>query len=211
MRCKAAVLALVIACLVLSACGGETAPPLTTGSPEPAPTATITALATEPPPATPEVPLTPEAGLQAYLEENFTKLETAFGDTAFTFKVVASTSADLPYDYWIQVEYDWAFFYNVQYGNSITGVATQSSQVVGRLRAHQDKLARAAMAKMPGKKLYGGYYYTWYPDPADKTKMSVGRYFSWANYKPASLTGKYADSSISELIWDSSADGSLLR
>jgi hypothetical protein len=107
------VLALLIACLVLSACGGETAPPLTTGSPEPAPTATITVPATEPPPATPEVLLTPEAGLQAYLEKNFTKLETPFGDTAFTFKVVASTSADLPYDYWIQVEYDWAFFYYI--------------------------------------------------------------------------------------------------
>jgi hypothetical protein len=209
MRCKTAVLALVIACLVLSACSGETAPPLTTGGLEtvtvPPPTTQVTT------PAPVETKLTPEASLQAYLEENFTKLETIYGPTTFTFKVVASTSADLPYDYWIQVEYDWGFFYAVQYGYSDTAVVTQSTQAVGQLRAHQDKLARAAMAKMPGKKLYGGYYYTWFPDPADKTKISVGRYFSWANYKPASLTGKYADSSISALIWDSSADGSLLR
>jgi hypothetical protein len=211
MKWKAMVFALLVACLVLSACGGEATPPLTTGSPQPAPTATTTAPTSEPPPATPQVPLTPEAGLQAYLEENFTKLETIFGYTTFAFKVVSNTSADLPYDYWIQVEYDWAFFYNVQYANNQNMVGTQATQAVGQLRGYMDKLARAAMAKMPGKKLFGGYYYAWYPDPADKTKMSVGRYFSWANYVPAALTGSYADAKIADLTWDSSADGSLLR
>jgi len=90
-------------------------------------------------------------------------------------------------------------------------VATLNSQVVGQLRAHQDKLARAVIARMPGKKIYGGYYLAWYADPADKTKLSTQQYFSWANYSSPKLTGSYADTRITDLTWDSSADGSLLR
>lgn len=153
--------------------------------------------------------ITSKAGLQSFLEENFATLNTSLGLTHFTFYVDYNDTINYPYDYWIQVEYDFNFFYDLKYSNKIS--TEMNNRVADELRAHQERLARAVIEKMPNTKLMGGYHYSWYTYPNIKVDLNVRRYYSWVNYAPASFLTKYEDAKITGFTWYSVLDDTLLR
>jgi len=172
-------------------------------------------------PTPPEEPATPEptveepsiitskADLQKFLEENYATLNTSLGLTHFTFYVDYNDTINYPYDYWIQVEYDFNFFYDLKYSNKIS--TEMNNTVADELRAHQERLARAVIEKMPNIKLMGGYHYSWYTYPNIKVDLNVRRYYRWVNYAPASFLTKYEDAKITGFTWYSVLDDKLTR
>ncbi|MDP3879138.1 MAG: hypothetical protein Q8Q07_02380, partial [Dehalococcoidales bacterium] len=153
--------------------------------------------------------ITSETDLRSFLEQNFATLNTSLGSTSFTFNIDHNTLISIPYDYWIQVDYDSTFFYDLQYSNTIS--TEMNNKVAEELRAHQEKLAKAVIEKMSNTKFYGGYYKSWYRYPNLKVDLITRHYYSWVNYNPPSILTKYESANVTGFAWYSLIDDSLLR
>ena len=153
--------------------------------------------------------LSTASDLKAYLEANFSELDTCIGKTEFTFNILENATTLSPEDYWIQVRYEYAFFEGAMISNKYTDREKRSLK--DQLKDHQEKLAKAVMKLMPGKKIYGGYYDSWYRYPNLKVDLQTRRYFSWTNYKvPDFLTeNKYAAAKPSSFRWYPDIDDEL--
>lgn len=174
----------------------------------PTPTPTLTPTPSPTPTPTP-TPLTGKAALSQYLITNFSKCQTSLGTTSFTFYIDENKAITMPYDYWIQVEYDFNFFYDLRYSNNIT--TEMNLKVCQELQDYQEKLARAVIAFMPDKKFYGGYYYSWYEYPTLKAGLKSRQYYTWVNYQPASFSGTYEAAKLSSFQWYQLIDDKLTR
>ncbi|PWK07477.1 copper amine oxidase N-terminal domain-containing protein [Tumebacillus permanentifrigoris] len=136
--------------------------------------------------------------LQFYLKNNYSNLQTSIGDTWFTYNVYENNSITSAYDYWVQVKYDSTFFYDLQYSNKIT--QENRTKVKQELKDFQEKIGRDVVAKMPSKKLTGGYYDSWYRYPNLKMDLITRRYYSWSNYD-GGFTGNYESTKPSNFRW----------
>lgn len=116
-----------------------------------------------------------------YLEDNFSILDTVIGSTSFTFYIMENDSTILPFDYWIQVGFDSQYFSGAQYSKKYTDV--QKDTLKAQLKNHMESIGKAAIKAMPDKKLYGGYYDSWYKYPDLKLELITRHYFSWTNYE----------------------------
>jgi len=159
---------------------------------------------------TPTPTPTPEpTSLNQFLAVNFGTCETSLGSTSFKFDIHENDSILFPYDYWIQVEYNSGFFYDLKYS---IGVTTEMNRTVCKeLKAHQEKLARAVIELMPDKKFKGGYYHSWYEYPTLKVGLITRHYYSWVNYTPITALAHYDDTTVSSFQWDSRLDDDLSR
>ncbi len=188
-----------------------TSPPITTTAPpltitEPPVTITINPSSTV---LLYDFPIVTIDDLAYYLIVNFGRLNTSTGVTYFTFDIIGNDSSIFPYDYWIQVKYDFQFFYDLQYSNKIT---TEMNHIVCQeLKNHQEKLAKAAISVMPGKKFYGGYYDSWYRYPELEIDLITRHYYSWTNYQPPSILTSYYEAIISDFSWYDFIDDELER
>jgi len=148
------------------------------------------------------------AGLTNYLKENYSKLTTVVGTTTFNFTVYHNDTTMCPYDYEIEVLYDFTFFYKISYSNTISDETRQ--EAVNELKDFMEKLARDVINKMPNTKLYGMYYYFWYDYPDFEIGYNAERHFSWVNYSPAGFsTNSYNDAKITAFTWWSFIDDPL--
>jgi len=165
-----------------------------------------------PPVVTPPLPsstITSADDLVQFLTTNFSVCNTSLGPTKFTFQIIENTATLLPYDYWILEKYDTTFFFNLQYSNTIT---TEMNHVVcGELKQFQEELARAAIAVMPSKKLWGCYYSSYYTYPTLKLDLVASYYYSWVNYSPTSFLTNYDAAKITGFSWWPLLDGKLER
>ena len=82
--------------------------------------------------------------------------------------------------------------------------------VYEELKNHQEALARAVMAKMPGKKFYGNYYCSWYAYPSICIGYKSRQYHSWTNYEPASFLSSYKEAELSDFNWHPLVDDTLI-
>lgn len=153
--------------------------------------------------------LTNESELRQFLTTNFSTLNTSIGTTRFTFDIYENKSVTSPYDYWIKVKYDSKFFFDLQYSKDVS--TEMNRKVAGELRDHQERLARAVIEKMPDKKLYGGYYDSWYRYPTIQVDLITRHYYSWVNYSPPSPLTKYENARVTGFSWYDLIDDSLLR
>jgi len=173
---------------------------------------TITSPVVTPPVVTPPLPsstITSADDLVQFLTTNFSVCNTSLGPTKFTFQIIENTTTLEPYDYWILEGYDTTFFFNLQYSNTIT---TEMNHVVcGELKQFQEELARAAIAVMPGKKLWGCYYSSYYTYPTLKLDLVASYYYSWVNYSPTGALTNYDDAKITGFSWWPLLDGKLER
>jgi hypothetical protein len=194
--------------------GTVTPQPMTVTTTQPA-TTTISQPITTPPNQTMTTApsqvngLTSKADLLRFLNANFSTCQTSIGITDFSFNVYENTSVTSPYDYWIQVKYDYQFFYELQYSIQIT--TAQNQQVCQELKDFQEQLARAVITEMPTKKFYGGYYDSWYKYPSLKLDLITRHYYSWANYSPQSILTSYEESKITGFDWYPLLDDQLTR
>ena len=118
--------------------------------------------------------------IKAYLTSNYGTLDTNIGTTKFTFKIYENESSNIAYDYWIQVEYDYNYFEGAMNSNKYS--SEQKNRLRQELKEHQRKLAEALIELLPNKKLYGGYYDSWYRYPNLRVDLITRRYYSWTNY-----------------------------
>ena len=160
--------------------------------------------------AIPVIPtITSKDGLIQFLTTNFGECDTSLGPTRFTFEIYENTSISFPYDYWIKVRFESKFFYDLQYSNTIT---TEMNHVVcAELKQYQEKLARAAIAAMPSKKLYGCYYDWFYRYPTLQLDIVSWHYYSWVNYSPNIAITNYEEAKITGFSWWSLNDDKLER
>jgi hypothetical protein len=124
--------------------------------------------------------LTNKSELQNYLENNYSSLKTSKGETSFEFTIYENNSIIRPHDYWILVNYNSQFFYDLRYSNQWTN--EDRMKVKQELKDFMEKLGRDVIEKMPSKKLYGHYYNYWYKYPALRIGYNANRYYSWTNY-----------------------------
>lgn len=177
-------------------------------APTPTTTSTLTTTTATPATTAPSSINTKE-DLARYLTANYGTCKTSLGSTTFTFDIYENTSVSSPYDYWIKVGYNSTFFFDLQYSNTISN--EMNSKVCQELKDHQEALAHAAAAVMPAKKMYGGYYDSWYRYPNIKVDLITRHYYSWVNYNPASIITAYNDAHITEFTWYPLIDDKLTR
>lgn len=153
--------------------------------------------------------LTNAEDLRKYLEDNYSELNTIIGTARFSFDFIENSFVFLPYDYWIQVNYDSNYFDLLKYSNKYS--EEQKREVFKQLRDFQEKLAKDIISRSPDKKLYGGYYKSWYRYPNLKVDLITRRYFSWTNYDTPSSpdNNAYNSAKPSTFRWDSSIDDDL--
>jgi len=198
----------------------ELSTPTPTATQEPTPTATVaftpeptvaptpTPIPTPTPYVAPTV-LTTESELQEFLEESCSTCYTSIGTTSFSFDIYENTYITSPYDYWIQVEYNMSFFYDLQYSNDIS---TEMNHIVaGELQNCMEALARDVISRTPNTKFWGGYYKSWYRYPNLQVDLITRHYYSWVNYAPPSLLTSYEDAYIAGFAWYDLIDDSLVR
>jgi len=153
--------------------------------------------------------ITSKDGLILFLTTNFGQCTTSLGPTSFTYEIYENTSISSPWNYWIKVRYDSTFFFDLKYSNTIT---TQMNHVVcAELKQFQERLARAASAAMPNKKMEGGYYDSYYRYPSLQLDLVAFYCYSWLNYSPASFGTHYEDAKVSQFSWDPGIDDQLER
>lgn len=214
-------LILILISILLISCSSQPTRPF----PPPTPTVTVTSppVTTTAPPITitaPPITITesiPVADfdvvtkddLTYYLIVHYGRLETSCGVTYFTFDILENDSNIFPYDYWIQVKYDFSFFYDLKYDIQITNA--MNAIVCEQLKKHQENLARAVISLMPNKKFFGGYYDSWYKYPELQIELITRYYYSWVNYTPPSILTEYEDAIISGFNWYSLLDDELTR
>jgi hypothetical protein len=136
--------------------------------------------------------------LQKFLDNNYSSLNTELGTTKFTFVIYENTSNITPYDYWIMVEYDSQFFYDLSYSINISNETREKIKL--QLKDHQEKLAKEVISAMPNKKFYGGYHDSWYRYPALQVDLITRHYYSWTNYVGQLFTS-YQDTTPSAFRW----------
>lgn len=118
--------------------------------------------------------------IDKYLEKNFKTLETSIGTTEFEFSINENDRTYNPYDYRIQVGYEYDYFEGAM--NSIEYTRDEKDQLERELKNHQKDIAEALIELLPDKKLYGGYYDSWYRYPNLRVDLQARRYYSWTNY-----------------------------
>ncbi|MDD3267568.1 MAG: stalk domain-containing protein [Burkholderiales bacterium] len=145
--------------------------------------------------------ITIENQIIGYLNENFSSLDTIIGLTNFNFDIDTNNTTSFPWDYWVQVRYEYNFFEGAMWSNKYTD--KQKNTLKMELKEHQEKLAKALIKKFPDKKFYGGYYSSYYRYPNLKVDLQTTHYFSWINYEsPDYLTkDKYNSTNPSEFRW----------
>ena len=187
---------------------------ITTTVTPPTVTSTVTTTVTgsqHTPPITSSVVDNPTSAteLAQYLSANFGTCNTSVGSTSFTFEIQENTSISIPFDYWIKVKFDPLFFFNIKDSNQIS--TEMNHTVCNELKAFQQSIALAAMAKMPGKKMYGQYFISGYRYPSIREGYWSHRYYTWSNYTPGGGLGSYNDAHITGFTWYETLDDVLWR
>lgn len=118
--------------------------------------------------------------LLEFLEDNFSTLDTIIGTTKFSFEIDENDRDYFPWDYWIQVGYEYEFFEGAMY--SIKYSKNEKETLKEELKDHMKYMAESVIKKMPNKKFYGGYYDSWYRYPNLRVDLQTTKYFSWTNY-----------------------------
>jgi len=165
-------------------------------APTPMPAPTLIPTPTSTPAAT---TITSKITLESFLNRIFSSLNTSLGITHFTFSIDCNVAIYDPYDYKIKVLYDTGFFAKLGVSNKIS--TEVANAVASELRAHQETLARAAMALMPNIKLTGGYYREYYDYPTISSGLHINTYCSWANFAPTKYGTNYTEAEIAAFIW----------
>ena len=143
-----------------------------------------------------------------YLTSSFSVLKTSIGETKFTFDIIENNSTLMAYDYWVMINYDFNFFYELTYSNKITD--EQRSLVKNELKIFSEKIGISLIEKLPSKKIYGGYYYSWYKYPTSKIDLITRQYFSWTNYDDVGyVANSYSATKPSTFRWFESNDDKL--
>jgi hypothetical protein len=152
--------------------------------------------------------LTTANDIKSYLVSNYSILKTSIGYTSFKFDILEDNSMEYPYDYWVNIIYDNAFFNDLQKSESLT--PDQKVIVKNELRIYSEKIGRALTEKVPNHKIKGGYYRFWYEDPAE-TKLLFNTYYSWSNYDelPDGSHKPFTTIKPSTFRWDELIDSEL--
>lgn len=183
-------------------------PPAVTNNTNQPPTA---AISQQPSTDTKITTINSASDLKAYLEQNYSSLDTSIGETSFKFSVMENKDVVFPFDYWIMMDYDTTFFYKIQY--SIQYTDEQKTKVKQELKDFQEKLARDIIAKLPNKKIQGGYFHSYYKYPNLKMDLVVFKYYSWTNYDQTNLSTDikkiYESTKPSMFRWDTLTDNQL--
>lgn len=147
--------------------------------------------------------------LLEYLRQNYSSLQTSKGITKFTFDILENKTTMFPQDYWLQVDYDMAFFSDLKISNQWTDA--DRAKVKQELRDFTEKMGKDIVSKMPNKKITGGFYKSWYRYPNLRIDLITRQYFTWQNYdEPDYLSSdKYSQVKPSVFRWNEHLDDEL--
>lgn len=147
--------------------------------------------------------------LNQYLTTNYSTVDTVIGKTAFSFTIYQNHNVSFGYDYWIEVNFNLDFFWNKL--NDIQFTSAQRTLARQQLKDFQEKLARDIIKLMPTKKLYGGYYTSWYRYPHIYEGFESRSYYTWKNIDvdPYGYGDVYDNAKITGFMWWDSLDDEL--
>lgn len=142
--------------------------------------------------------ITTVSELKTFLDENYSSVDTSLGTTKFKFSIIENETIMSAYDFWIMVNYESDFFYDLKYSNKITN--EQREKVKSELKDHQEKIGKAVIERMPDKKFLGGYYDSWYRYPNLEIDLITRQYYSWTNFD-GSIADRYEETKPSTFRW----------
>lgn len=144
--------------------------------------------------------------LKTYLEDNVgTSVSTPTGDYTFEITVEKNSEKDIPYDFWIQV--DWSSnlsWYDL--ANSMDISAAEREETLSLLSDYQERVYQTAQEKAPSAKMKGGYYSWYYKWPSIQEGFRTITAFSWMNYAPDNLVYDYDRSVLIGFKWATDND-----
>ncbi|MDO3409894.1 stalk domain-containing protein [Saccharibacillus sp. CPCC 101409] len=146
-------------------------------------------------------PTPDESELKSILQQNFGTLHTTYkGDMNFDFEIRHNDTIMWPYDYQIHTRFDFASYYEIKYGNSIS--EEQRALTLQEMRDHQEKIGRTLAALYPSMKFTGSYYDFWYKYPYLKVGYESITLDEWANYDEGfTTTNAYSNTVPSFFRW----------
>lgn len=143
---------------------------------------------------------TSTTGIESYLHENYSVLDSAIGKWSFTFDVSGASKYRMS-DFEIEVEYDLGMMNDLQYGTDEYS-DSEIKQADKELKEFMKTLAEDLMDKIPDKKLQGSYHYSYYKYPNLKMDLVIIDKYSWANFDTNSKSSK-----VSTFRWLPNKDG----
>lgn len=157
------------------------------------------------PPASEPTAFKSVAELKTYLQTNYSVISTAAGNLALTYEIFGPNDYNwAPYDYWVKMDWDpFTFFDDLESRISIT--PEMKVATITKLKDHAKLVYDLTAKTLPGKKLLGGYYTSWYKYPTIREGFQSRRYLSWQNYDGDALT-MYADAKLSTFRFDPNID-----
>jgi hypothetical protein len=130
--------------------------------------------------------------LQKYLNSNYSELNTKLANINFDITVHKYDNINVPYDYKINLGMDSYKFENVLNARlrSVEHARTAKEDVElarKQLNIFLENMAKDAIKRMPGKRIFAQNTQVTYTYPALKMgKLTVTKY-SWTNYEPLSM------------------------
>ena len=141
-----------------------------------------------------------------YLNRTYASVETPMGTEELSFDYYENTSSSIAYDCWIQTDWKGVHPYDIQY--SILYSDEQKAETIRILSDVQKLVARDVSVCLPGKKVQGGYYTSYYRYPNSKVGHESIDFLSWKNYSDSSPYGygSYYDTYLDAFHWTPETD-----
>lgn len=121
---------------------------------------------------------------ETYLNQNFASIETSVGTFTMKHEVVETAIPSIvsPHEIWIQTEWNPAEIspYEIQYGTKYT--TEQKREIVQAWQSIQEMVYAAANENLSGKRVLGGFYYSYYKYPNLKVGLESTRFLTWKNH-----------------------------
>ena len=153
--------------------------------------------------------LTTASGIEDYLTENYSSVETAMGTFKFQISVDTPYFRDDFYDYDITFKGDFYQFSEISYLIATTYTEEQQEETKQQLKDFMKIVAKDLISNVKNKKLEGCYYISRYKYPNLKDiipvteNLELESYCNWTNYDWKNDSN---DASASTFRWRTSLD-----
>ena len=136
--------------------------------------------------------------IEKYLRDTYPAVNTSFGKCKLNYGVMENNYANAPYDFWISVDYDHSFVYDVI--NNKNSTPADKTKLKQEMKNYMEQIAKDLINKMPGQKLYGTYTYSYYKYPNLQMDLVLYIDCSWTNYGNNTILIPYAKTKASSTV-----------
>lgn len=133
-----------------------------------------------------------------YLNNTYTSVTTPMGTIKFTHSGIINNYEMFSYDYWFMTYWSGVSPFDIQY--SVRYTDEEKEETKAALRQIQKDIAADADKYLPGMKIQGGYYVSFYRYPYLQLGFTSIQFLTWRNYSGS--YNSYTESYLDGFGWD---------